>query len=308
MAVIEKFNPRTGPVGEGRIGKFLPWKDWTGLALALILGVRDNLDVSIGNSFRDAGCSHVLALSGMHLAIISSLIAFFLKKPLGVRAASLFGALLIVCYVFVVGVQPSLLRSAIMYLLGTLAVWGFIKKDVSCLLCLSFIIQIVSRPESGKTISFILSYLALAGIIYLGEPINTALGGRLPSVLSGGISASLGAFIATAAAVSLFFGILRPIGIAAGLVVVPLATVFMIGSLAYLALSFCIPYLAGILGTALSLLYTAMEYLTGLASRVPGLEIPDAVPVLLISLASGVFLLYFIYRDREKRYTVASFG
>jgi competence protein ComEC len=192
-----------------------------------------------------------------------------------------------------------------MYLLGTLAVWGFIKKDVSCLLCLSFIIQIVSQPESGRTISFILSYLALAGILYLGEPINDILGG-LPRFLSGGISASLGAFIATAAAVSLFFGILRPIGIVVGLAVVPLATVFMIGSLAYLAISFC-PPLAGILGTALSLFYTIMERLTGFAARVPGLKVPEAVPVLLISLALGAFLLYFSYRDRKKRYMLAPF-
>ncbi|MDR2095450.1 MAG: ComEC/Rec2 family competence protein [Treponema sp.] len=305
-AVIEKFSPPE-PAGKAGIGRFLPRKDWTGLALALILGVRDNLDTSIGNSFRDAGCSHVLALSGMHLAIISSLIAFFLKKPLGVKAASLLGALLIVCYVFLAGVQPSLLRSAIMYLLGTLAVWGLIKRDASCLLCLSFIIQIVSQPESGRTLSFILSYLALAGIIYVGEPINTVLGGRLPPVLSGGIAASLGAFIATASVVSLFFGILRPVGIAAGLVVVPLAAFFMIGSLAYLALSFCIPSLAGILDTALSLLYTGMEYLTGLASRAPGLNVPQTGPVLLMSLALGAFLLYFAYRERE-RYTFASFG
>ncbi|MDR1900856.1 MAG: ComEC/Rec2 family competence protein [Treponema sp.] len=304
-AVIEKLSPR--PAGADGSGKLPHGKDWTGLALALILGVRDNLDAAVGNSFRDAGCSHVLALSGMHLAIISSLIAFFLKKPLGVKAASLLGALLIICYVFLAGVQPSLLRSAIMYLLGTLAVWGFIKKDVSCLLCLSFIVQLVSQPESGRTLSFILSYLALAGILYLGEPVNDLLGGRLPRVLSGGISASLGAFIATASVVSLFFGTLRPIGITAGLAVVPLATVFMIGSLAYLALSFCMPYLAGILGRGLSLLYTIMEHLTGLASRAPGLEVPDAVPVLLVSLAAAALLLFFAYRDREKRYTLAPF-
>ncbi|MDR0710604.1 MAG: ComEC/Rec2 family competence protein, partial [Spirochaetaceae bacterium] len=43
---------------------------WGGLSLALLLGMRDNLDTQLAQSYKNAGCAHVLALSGMHLAIV----------------------------------------------------------------------------------------------------------------------------------------------------------------------------------------------------------------------------------------------
>ncbi|MDR0302068.1 MAG: ComEC/Rec2 family competence protein, partial [Treponema sp.] len=95
-------------------------KAWGGLALALLLGIRDNLDTNLAAMYRDAGCSYILALSGMHLAVLAAMIAFLLKKPLGLKGASIAGALIICLYCFIVGPMPSLNRAAIMYLLGVL--------------------------------------------------------------------------------------------------------------------------------------------------------------------------------------------
>ncbi|MDR1374374.1 MAG: ComEC/Rec2 family competence protein, partial [Treponema sp.] len=67
---LEAFRTR---LRTGLLERFAPHL-WGGLAAALLLGVRDNLDQEIGLAYRQAGCSHVLALSGMHLAVISSVI------------------------------------------------------------------------------------------------------------------------------------------------------------------------------------------------------------------------------------------
>jgi competence protein ComEC len=88
--------------------------DQSGLAAALILGSRENLEGDLARSYRDAGLSHILALSGMHLAFFSGLLAFFLKRPLGKKPALLAGLCFILVYVFIVGPQPSLLRAALM--------------------------------------------------------------------------------------------------------------------------------------------------------------------------------------------------
>ncbi|MDR1596295.1 MAG: ComEC/Rec2 family competence protein, partial [Treponema sp.] len=96
--------------------------NWGGMALALLLGIRDDLDTGLAQSYRDACSSHVLALSGMHLAVLSSVIAFLLRRFLGLKASVAAGAAFILLYVFLVGPQPSLLRAAVMYLIGVFAV------------------------------------------------------------------------------------------------------------------------------------------------------------------------------------------
>jgi competence protein ComEC len=252
-------------------------RSWGSLSLALLLGVRDNLDSDFARSYRDAGVSHVLALSGMHLAVLSALIAFLFKPVLGLRRAAVIGALFIVAYVFLVGSQPSLDRAAIMYLLGAVAIVCSLARNPVSLLNLAFITQIIWRPESGIAISFILSYLALWGILHLGVKIAELFRGWIPPVLLQGLSASLGAFIATASVTAANFGALRPAGILAGLVLVPLTSLFMVLTIGYLVLDPVLPFLARPLGLGISALYKTLDTLVGFSAGLPGIALsPDS--------------------------------
>ncbi|MDR1900540.1 MAG: ComEC/Rec2 family competence protein [Treponema sp.] len=282
-------------------------KDWGGLSLALLLGFRDNLDSSLAGAFRDAGSSHVLALSGMHLALVSALIALLLKRPLGLKAAAVAGAVFILLYVFLIGAQPSLERAAIMYLLGTLAVLGTLRREPLNLLGLSFLLQIIIRPQSALSISFILSYLALAGILVTGESLAGIFRGKIPPVVLKPLAASAGAFIATAPVSVFFFGILRPVGIIAGLIVVPLTGLFMILSMLWFGLGLAFPALAGPPGLALSLLYEILSRLVSLAARFPPLSGVGTAPAALVSVVLSVFLVLLEKRLRRARNRIGPF-
>jgi len=296
---IERF--RTG-LRLGLTGRFTESSrtgPWGGLALALLLGIRDNLDTGFAALYRGAGCSYILALSGMHLAIIVSLISLLLKKPLGLRAAAVTGAVIIIAYCFIVGPLPSLNRAALMYLLGVVAILGMLKRDMLSLLCMAFLIQIFLTPASGFSLSFILSYLALAGILVIGRAINSVFMGKIPVLLLQPLSASLGAFIATAGVSAWVFNDLRPVGILAGLVLAPLATVFMVLSIAWLGLDFMLPVLSSLLGKILSLLYWLMEKTAALAAAAPGIK---ANPFLIIIL-SLLITVTILWLDRRRGIT-----
>lgn len=268
---------------------------WGGLSLALLLGIRDSLDTAISAMYRDSGCSHILALSGMHLAVIVALISFLLKKPLGLRLSVIIGAVIILVYCYVVGPLPSLYRAALMYLIGVIAVLGFLKKDPLLLLCMAFLVQLLITPQSGLSLSFILSYLALAGILIIGDAINGIFKGKVPPVLLASLSASLGAFLATAGVTAWFFGILRPVGIIASLILTPLTTVFMLGSIAWLLINLISPAMSPLLGYPLSLLYKIMERTASVSSNVPGIAAPPWI-VIMVSLLTIAVLLYLEYR------------
>jgi len=280
---------------------------WGGLALALLVGIRDNLDMGIAALYRDSGCSHILALSGMHLAVLVALISFLLKKPLGLRPAAICGALIILAYCYIVGPLPSLNRAALMYLLGVMAILGMLKKDALLLLCMAFLLQIIMTPRAGLSLSFILSYLALAGILVIGESLNGIFRGKIPAVFLLSLSASVGAFLATAGVTAWFFGVLRPVGILASLVLTPLTTVFMVGSIAWLALNLLSPPLSSLLSYPLSLLYQLMEKTASIAAKMPGVSAHPWV-VLTLSLLCMALILWFERRRRLSENRVEPFA
>jgi len=273
--------------------------EWGGLALALLVGIRDSLDSNLTALYRDAGCSYVLALSGMHLAILISIISLFLKKPLGLKASAITGAIIIVLYCFIVGPLPSLDRSLLMYLLGVLAVLGALPKEPMSLLGMAFLIQIVISPKSGYSISFTLSYLALAGILIIGKAAGGLLAGKVPAFLSQPLSLSIGAFLATAGITAYFFGILRPIGIITSLVLLPLITIFMIGALAWLVLNIFLPMLAGFLDPPLTLLFRMMEKTVSLGGMAPGIDTSKPLLILAVSLVISLLIVWLEFRRRR---------
>ena len=270
-------------------------KQWGGLALALLLGIKDNLDTELAVMYRNSGLSYILALSGMHLAILAALITFLLKKPLGLKASAICGAAIILLYCFLVGSMPSLNRAAMMYILGVLTLLGALPKKPLSILSLSFIIQIIATPSAGNSISFILSYLALIGILIIGKALYSLLAGKAPDFLLQPLALSCGAFLATAGVCGSTFGLLAPVGIITGLVMVPLTTVFMIGSIIWLALDFL--SLSALLNLPLSVLYRVMEVIASVSGKVPGIS-SGALSIIILSLVFSLLIVVFEYRRR----------
>ena len=270
-------------------------KSWGGLALALLLGVRDNLDSDFTSLYRGAGLSYILALSGMHLAIITALISFLLKKPLGLKAAAITGAVFIIFYCLLVGPMPSLNRAALMYIIGILAILGALPKNTMSILALSFLIQLIVTPAAGNSLSFILSYLALAGILLIGQPLSSFFKGKLPDFILQPLCISVGAFLATAGVCSFTFGIIAPVGIIAGLVIVPLTTVFMIGSIIFLV--FDILSLSFLFDLPLSFVYWLMELTASIAGNVTPISLNGAL-ILFMSLVISLSVIILEHRRR----------
>ena len=302
--IIKKAPPleRLRTAVRGVVISALKPKAWGGLAAALLLGTRENLEDGMSVSFRNAGLSHILALSGMHLAFISAMLAFVLKKPLGKNLSIVTGFIFIVLYVFLVGPQPSLVRAVIMYGLGSFLILNGTVRQPIALLSAAFLIQILWDPASAYSISFILSYLALAGILVLSSPLLELLRGRVPPFLAMGLSASSGAFLTTTPVVAAFFGILRPIGLIAGIFAAPLSGIFMALSFLWL-LMFKLPFIGKIIGTVLDKLLIAiqffMQWSISLFACFPGLSLGFPV-VCIITPMLIIFLLLFA--DRHTRY------
>jgi competence protein ComEC len=297
VAPPSKINQLRTAVRIACVDLFAPYR-WGGLALALLIGIRDNLDSELAAQYQNAGVSYILALSGMHLAIISAVLAFLLKRPLGLKWAAAVGSVLIVLYIFLVGAQPSLERAGLMYILGAAAIILGLPRNPWLTLCFSFLIQLVMNPPSGMSVSFILSYGALAGILTMSKPIADGFRPDLPPVIGTSLAASLAAFIATMAITAGFFGEIRLVGIVCGLFMGPLSTVFMIGAIAFPVLP---PFLKIPVDGAMSLLYAVLEKIAFTAGRAPPITL-TAAPALLINFVLVAGLIALTLGIIKKRY------
>ncbi len=203
---------------------------------ALLLGVKREGVLEAAEEFRRAGTAHLLALSGMHLGVfylsVLAVTAFLLGKRRAVCAA----ALAVCGYLWLVGVRPSLMRAALMCLLGTTVYLRRGKRpDALSLLGVAFIIQVLLTPQAAASLSFMLSYLALAGIVTAAGPLAGLLPYWLPPALRLPLAVGIAAQLATAPLLGAVFGRLFPGGVAATLLLAPLVT-----ALLYLGIIFSI--------------------------------------------------------------------
>jgi competence protein ComEC len=279
----------------------LDGKAWGPLALALLIGDRNELESSAAKAFAAAGCAHVLALSGAHLAVVAALVGVMLLKPLGRRGADLVGLTIIGAYVWLAGGQPALLRSLLMYAAGAAAALRGWPRRLPGLLALGWIAQLALAPATAVGLSCALSYLALVGMAAFGPPLEDLWRSWMPAPASAPLAAAFGAFAGTAALAAGAFGTLRPIGLIAGLAVAPLSSVLMLAALAYLGIGAAWPPLGAALSGAIDLVYRAIQLTVGAAAAAPGWDGLEASGIAGATLAVLGALGYLRYRLETER-------
>ena len=141
------------------------------LLKALLTGERSTLSPELTEAFRDSGASHILALSGLHLGIIYGIfskVLFFMGNSMaGRRMRSAVIVILCGFYTLATGAGPSIVRAFIFIFLGEAARMTGRLHSLRQLLMASLLIQVIIDPLSVRSVSFQLSYAAMAGIAFI---------------------------------------------------------------------------------------------------------------------------------------------
>lgn len=246
------------------------WGQGGGLLLALLSGSKEYTESTTSDAFKNAGLSHILALSGMHLSMFSA-ISLFLGNIIGRKKLTyIIRIIALIFFVWFAGFSPSLLRAFICAILSLLStMYGSKKTDLLLILCFSFLLQSIISPSDIYNIGFIMSYGALAGIIISSSFFRFFYSKLFPNFISNSLAASSGAQIITAPISLKVFGSFAPIGIIATSIVSPLITIFIYSGLALIILSLLIPILEGPSGIFINFQYNIIKYLVLIFSRIP---------------------------------------
>jgi competence protein ComEC len=143
------------------------------LATALLLGRREGVQPDINDAFARTGTTHVLAISGLHLQVLAMVLGLvLLTLGLGRRSTSVVVALATVAYALLVGLMPSVVRSAAMTVIFCLAVLCYRAPSPANTLALAALVTLGINPANLFDAGCQLSFLAVAAIFWGVEPIR----------------------------------------------------------------------------------------------------------------------------------------
>jgi competence protein ComEC len=254
----------------GRIHQHLP-PGSAALLAGLLLGERTELPTAVNDAFRTAGVYHILAVSGFNVALLASAVFLglsLLRVPRRLVAAVAIGCL--IAFALVVGGRPSVVRATIMGVL--LLVGFFLDREVNPInsLALAGLVILLWRPQDLWDPGFQLSFLATLGILVLTPPASRFLAEhRWPRWLAIAGAVSLGAQLAVTPIMLTHFNQLSLIGIAANLVVVPLAALATTLGLGALLLTLISEALAHLLFESLWILLVTLRGTVWLLAKLP---------------------------------------
>lgn len=289
--------------------------DSAALVSALLLGNREGLSSTVKRDFRRLGLSHLLAVSGLHLSILTASFVLFLRRfGLKKYITDFLAVLVAVFFMGITGFSASVVRAALMLVTST--VFGFFRIRISAFnsLLLTVTVIIIFSPYAVYDISLILSFFATFGILIMAPGFGrlfTTLGAKSFSTSSlmriklraalmyvmQGICTGISAMIFTLPVMWLYFGEISLLSPITTVVFTPLVWMLIVlGCLTIIlspisAVLSIVSVPSGIADIFCALMREAADKLSQLRGITVSLRYDFTIPIFLCFAAAVIILL-----------------
>lgn len=213
------------------------------LISGLAVGDTSLLSPSLSEAMKTVSLTHITAVSGANCIIVTagvSMLAGYCGA--GRRLRIVFAIAALVLFVAIVSPQPSVIRASVMALLVLVSLYLGRPGSGAALLSSAVILILLWNPWWALEYGFILSVLAVIGLIFLSQPIARSLSKWMPRMLADMISLPLSAQVMCQPVIILLSPSLPVFAVAANMIATPAAPVATIcGLLAFLVLPISAP-------------------------------------------------------------------
>ncbi|WP_134700118.1 DNA internalization-related competence protein ComEC/Rec2 [Ammoniphilus sp. YIM 78166] len=195
---------------------------------ALLLGIRSDLPITVTDVYSKLGLIHLLAISGLHMSIISGGIVAFLRFVGLTRETTNLATMgAIPIYIVLAGASPSIVRSGIM---AMVVLWGLYlhrPREGLNLWGTALLIMLLIDPYYIWDIGFQLSFLVTWGLIQF-VPLIMPWFSRFPLVISSLLAVSLTAQLVSFPLSIFYFHQYHLLSLAVNILFVPLFSLIII--------------------------------------------------------------------------------
>jgi ComEC/Rec2-related protein len=260
----------------------MPEARMAGFAVAMFIGDRQGLDAELRASFSATGLSHILSISGMHVALFYLFLNYmlgFMGRTLALRHTRTAIILLaLLGYLAITGFSPAVCRSVFMLSMLRLSELFFVQKNTLNILALSALLFLLIDPQLVHDLGFQLSYLAVAGILLLEPKFSQVIAERLPWLprsIAGSIAMTLAAQLVTTPLILAHFGQFPAYFLVSNLLLLPIVSLATYLGIAALLLCW-VPFVGELLGGVLDTVLFLVAYASDLIAALPGAVAHDA--------------------------------
>ena len=195
--------------------------DNSGLELGYLLGMKGEIDPEFEETLKVVGLTHIVVASGTHLGILVG----FSRKIFGKisRFAGFLGAgLLIVVFVGITGLTPSMMRAAFVAFLSLVA-WYFGRDAAPWrILLYAAAATLLLNPENLTDLAWQLSFGSFTGLMLVAPVLQKFFyGEQKPGFVGSSLITSLSTMLCCAPILLLNFGEVSLLAIVANLLILP---------------------------------------------------------------------------------------
>lgn len=153
------------------------------LCIGILVGDRELISDEVEDNFKNSNLTHMLAVSGSHIAYIITALSMALGKT-SKRFTKIFIIFALIFFMALTGFTASVMRASIMGMLVIIASLIHRKPDTINNLAISILIILIINPYTVTDAGFWLSYAGTIGILTLNEKINRLLVRIVESITS----------------------------------------------------------------------------------------------------------------------------
>lgn len=270
-------------------------------AAGILIGQRSSLTSKWQDIIRDAGLTHIIAVSGYNLTILVRFSKRLLKKQSRYQIL-LASGLLVTTFVLITGMSPSILRASIVVALLQLS-WFYGRKiHPIVLLSLSAALSVLVDPfQLWRSVGWYLSFAAFFGVIIMAPLIVSKK--REKSIFALLIAESVSAGLMTLPIIAAVFGRVSVVGILANVLVTPLVPLAMLLSFIAGLSGWFVSAISGWFALPARFLLTYMLDIANIVSRLPGARISFNVNNWVLAGTYTVLCgsLWVLYRRRKPK-------
>jgi competence protein ComEC len=302
--IILNFSYKLRNYFESILKEYVTGENEFSIASALLLGIRSGLSEEMKASYSSTGTMHILAISGLHVAVVFQLlmtILIFIPQGKFWNRLITFFFLLTLLWFFalITGFSPSVIRAVFMFSIILLSKLLRKNTNIYNTICFTAFCLLFYDPMLIADAGFQLSFLAVLGIVYLSDRIYFLINieNRILDYIWRTSSVSLAAQLAVLPLSLYYFKQFPLFFLLANLIAIPLSGVILYTGVLLFLISW-VPLLNKCLGFILSKMISFMNLIIPAIGSIPGASIKGiqiSYYELLLLYLILIFMLSFFY-------------
>ena len=254
--------------------EYIPGEKEQGVAEALLIGYRNDLDKDLVQAYSNTGVVHIIAISGLHLGMIYGLLlgifSLFKKHRLTNWIKPLVILFVLWAFTLVAGAAPSIMRSAVMFTFIVIGTSLNRRTNMYNTLAASAFCMLLYNPFMLWDVGFLLSYAAVISIVMFMQPVYNwfYFKNKIKDKIWALTSVTIAAQAFTIPIVVFYFQQFPNFFLITTFIAVPLSCLILYGEILLLCVSF-ITGLAKLIGVLLGFLVKLMNMFIEYMNELP---------------------------------------